>query len=141
MNKHLKILPFLLIGLTACNKHRLDMSGHNKANNNIANRTRNVDTRPEPIVVDSSKFADPTIDWMFKEIFGIERKENLNDVNENKFTLKILNDLLEFKGDEIIKEITFADTNIHAEKFDEHGFIADVHCRNEKGDTFIRPVA
>ncbi len=73
------------------------------------------------------RFIDPRADWAFKRIFGCD------DTKECLITF--LNGL--FKGELVIKDVTFGKTEQVKQREDERGVIFDVTCKTEDGRIVI----
>lgn len=73
------------------------------------------------------RFIDPRADWAFKRIFGCD------DTKECLITF--LNGL--FKGELVIKDVTFGKTEQIKQREDERGVIFDVTCKTEDGRIVI----
>ena len=76
-----------------------------------------------------NKFASPTMDSMFKLIFG----ENKN----KQVTIDFLNDFLERKDDNLIAEISFMHQEQTPRRLGEKKSILDIHCKDKAGHNFI----
>lgn len=73
------------------------------------------------------RFIDPRADWAFKRIFGCD------DTKECLITF--LNGL--FKGELVIKDVTFGKTEQIKQREDERGVIFDVTCKTQDGRIVI----
>lgn len=76
-----------------------------------------------------SKFLDPKNDYAFKRIFGTER---------NKDILKqFLNDIFEFKGNDVIDNLRFLQTVQDPDIASKKQSIVDVLCEDQVGTQYI----
>ncbi len=76
-----------------------------------------------------SKFLDPKNDIAFKRIFGSEKNKDI--------LIHFINDVLELKGTNRIKEVTFLSTIQVPEIAAKKQSIVDVMCRDENGTQII----
>jgi predicted transposase/invertase (TIGR01784 family) len=76
-----------------------------------------------------SKFLDPKNDIAFKRIFGTERNKDI--------LIHFINDILQLKGNNRIKEVTFLSTIQDPEIASKKQSIVDVLCRDENGVQII----
>jgi predicted transposase/invertase (TIGR01784 family) len=76
-----------------------------------------------------SKYLDPKNDIAFKRIFGQEKNKAI--------LIHFLNDVLEKKGEEEIKDVTFLSPFQDPELFSKKQSIVDVLCKDEKGVQYI----
>jgi predicted transposase/invertase (TIGR01784 family) len=75
------------------------------------------------------KFLDPKNDVAFKKIFGTEKNKDI--------LIHFLNDILTFKGEYPIREVTFLKTIQDPEIAAKKTSIVDVLCKDEKGSSYI----
>ena len=76
-----------------------------------------------------SKFLDPKNDFAFKKIFGTEKNKDI--------LIHFLNDMITFKGNGTIKEVTFLKTIQDPETAATKTSIVDILCKDEKGNQYI----
>jgi len=76
-----------------------------------------------------SKFLDPKNDIAFKRIFGTEKNKDI--------LIHFLNDILEFKGDQTIKKVSFLKTVQDPEIAAKKQSIVDIMCTDQTGRKFI----
>ncbi|ROT46997.1 Rpn family recombination-promoting nuclease/putative transposase [Candidatus Cardinium hertigii] len=76
-----------------------------------------------------SKFLDPKNDIAFRRIFGSEKNKDI--------LIHFINDILELKGTDIIKEVTFLSPIQDPEIASKKQSIVDVLCKNEDGTQII----
>lgn len=76
-----------------------------------------------------SKFLDPKNDFAFRRIFGSERNKDI--------LIHFLNDMLTFREDAIIKEVSFLKTVQDPEIASKKTSIVDVLCVDEEGKKYI----
>ncbi len=77
-------------------------------------------------IIPAARFADPTVDFAFKRIFGTEAyKQN---------TVNLLNDLIPGIG---IVDVNFINTELQGETSDSRKSVIDVCCEDASGKQFI----
>jgi len=76
-----------------------------------------------------SKFLDPKNDAAFKRIFGTDKNKDI--------LIHFLNDMIVFKEDGPIEEVTFLKTIQDPEIFAQKTSIVDILCRDAKGNSYI----
>ena len=76
-----------------------------------------------------SKFLDPKNDVAFKKIFGTDKNKDI--------LIHFLNDMITFKGQSSIVEVTFLKTTQDPETAAKKTSIVDILCKDEKGNTYI----
>ena len=77
-------------------------------------------------IIPATRFADPTVDFAFKRIFGTEAyKQN---------TVNLLNDLIPGIG---IADVKFINTELQGETSDSRKSVIDVCCEDASGNNFI----
>ena len=76
-----------------------------------------------------SKFLDPKNDVAFKKIFGTEKNKDI--------LIHFLNDMITFKGNGIITEVTFLKTIQDPETAAQKTSIVDILCKDQKGNQYI----
>ena len=76
-----------------------------------------------------SKFLDPKNDVAFKKIFGTEKNKDI--------LIHFLNDMITFKENGPIKEVTFLKTTQDPETAAKKTSIVDILCKDEKGNQYI----
>lgn len=76
-----------------------------------------------------SKFLDPKNDVAFKKIFGTEKNKEI--------LIHFLNDVLTFKENYPIKDVTFLKTLQDPETAAKKTSVVDVLCEDEKGNKYI----
>ena len=76
-----------------------------------------------------SKFLDPKNDFAFRKIFGTEKNKDI--------LIHFLNDMLVFRGQQPIVDVTFLKTIQDPEIASKKTSIVDVLCRDEAGSTYI----
>ncbi|TDG95605.1 Rpn family recombination-promoting nuclease/putative transposase [Cardinium endosymbiont of Culicoides punctatus] len=126
MNKLCKLIPLLLVVLTACNKHSLEM----KKGDSVSDRIRNSHKRSAPSasrVYDVPEYLDPKNDVTFKRIFNTDKE----------VTASFLNSILELKGGNIIEVESFENTeNISSGRKPKVTYL-DILVRDKKGNRYI----
>lgn len=75
------------------------------------------------------RYLDPTVDFVFKKIFG--------DKSHKEVTIDFLNTILENKGEHRIVAIDFNDTFNRKENKSDRLSIVDVRCTDQAGKTYI----
>lgn len=76
-----------------------------------------------------SKFLDPKNDVAFKKIFGSEKNKDI--------LIHFLNDMITFKGNAHIKDVSFLKTVQDPETAAKKTSIVDILCIDEKGNHYI----
>jgi predicted transposase/invertase (TIGR01784 family) len=76
-----------------------------------------------------SKFLDPKNNFAFLQIFGTEKNKDI--------LLHFLNDILKYKEDQQITEVSFLPTSQDPEIAAYRQSIVDVLCKNQDGEQFI----
>ena len=76
-----------------------------------------------------TKFLDPKIDLIFKQIFGTEKHKDI--------LIHFINDVLELKGDHQIKDIQFLNPTLDTEIPSEKQSVVDVLCASQQGSRII----
>ena len=76
-----------------------------------------------------SKFFDPKNDVAFKKIFGTEKNKDI--------LIHFLNDVITFKEEGPIEEVTFLKTSQDPEIAAQKTSIVDILCKDEKGNSYI----
>ena len=76
-----------------------------------------------------TKFLDPKNDVAFRRIFGSEKNKDI--------LIHFINDVLEFKGGDKIKEVTFLSTIAIPEIAAKKQSVVDVLCKDENGVQLI----
>jgi len=76
-----------------------------------------------------SKFLDPKNNFAFLQIFGTEKNKDI--------LMHFLNDILKYKKDQEITEVTFLKTNQDPEIAAYRQSIVDVLCKNQNDEQFI----
>ena len=76
-----------------------------------------------------SKFLDPKNDVAFKKIFGTEKNKDI--------LIHFLNDMLTFKENEPIEDVTFLKTVQDPEIAAQKTSIVDILCKDNKGNQYI----
>ncbi|MDP1723633.1 MAG: Rpn family recombination-promoting nuclease/putative transposase [Alphaproteobacteria bacterium] len=76
-----------------------------------------------------SKFLDPKNDVAFKKIFGTEKNKDI--------LIHFLNDMLTFKENEPIEDVTFLKTVQDPEIAAQKTSIVDILCKDSKGNQYI----
>lgn len=75
------------------------------------------------------KFLDPKNDVAFKKIFGTEKNKDI--------LIHFLNDMITFKDNGPIQEVTFLKTNQDPVTAAKKTSIVDILCKDKKGNTYI----
>ena len=75
------------------------------------------------------RFLDPKNDYCFTQIFGTEKNKDI--------LIHFLNDILCYKGDEQVADITFLPTSQEPDIAVYRQSIVDVMCTNQHGEQFI----
>src|SRR5471030_1006409 len=76
-----------------------------------------------------TKFFDPKNDFAFKKIFGTERNKDI--------LIHFLNDMITFRENSPIREVTFLKTIQDPEIAAKKTSIVDILCCDEKGNRYI----
>ena len=76
-----------------------------------------------------SKFLDPKNDYAFKRIFGTERNKDILQ--------QFLNDIFEFRGDDVIASLRFLQTVQDPDIASKKQSIVDVLCEDQVGTQYI----
>ncbi len=75
------------------------------------------------------KFLDPKNDFAFKKIFGTEKNKTI--------LIRFINDILDFKKEKKIKDVTFLNTSQDPETESKKQSIVDVLCKDQRGRQYI----
>ena len=98
MNNHIKLLVAIFLIGQSCVQHKIGMG---KKSRHYNTRKKNVVPTTQYGKVD--KYENVQNDWLFKHVFGEVITDPNNNDNENPYTLKLLNSLLELEGDQEIE--------------------------------------
>jgi len=76
-----------------------------------------------------TKFLDPKNDVAFKKIFGTEKNKDI--------LIQFLNDVIDFKGKQPIKNVTFLKNELDPETQAHKVSLVDIMCEDQSGNRYI----